>query len=83
MARLMWLVLLVATVFILGSLGARAQSGIELRGNLSANDTEREEGYFSLAQDTALMVRPGSEAHNWLKAHAGQTVRIVVEPARH
>jgi hypothetical protein len=81
MARWLWVLMLVAVVVVLGSLGADAQSGIELRGNLSANDTEREEGYFALAQDTVLMVRPGSEAHKWLKQHSGQTVRIVVEPA--
>lgn len=63
------------------SLGAGAQAGLELKGHLNANDTEREEGYFALAQDTVLMVRPGSPEHQWLKAHSGQTVRIVVEPA--
>jgi hypothetical protein len=77
-----WLsiVILVAAIFFLGSLSTGAQSGIELKGNLNANDTEREEGYFALAQDTVLMVRPGSPEHHWLKAHAGQQVRIVVEP---
>ena len=74
--------LLVAAIFLLGSFGVRAQNGIELKGNLNANDTEREEGYFALAQDTVLMVRPGSPEHQWLKAHAGQTVRLIVEPAR-
>lgn len=75
-----WLLVLVVVVG-LASLGARAQEGIELKGHLSANDTEREEGYFAVAQDTVLMVRPGSELHRWLKEHSGQTVRIVVEPA--
>lgn len=74
--------ILVAAIFVLGSLGARAQAGLEFKGPLNANDTEREEGYFAVAQDTVLMVRPGSPEHQWLKAHAGQTVRIVVEPAR-
>jgi hypothetical protein len=73
--------ILVAAIFFLGSLRTRAQTGIELKGNLNANDTEREEGYFALAQDTVLMVRPGSPEHQWLKSHAGQQVRIVVEPA--
>jgi hypothetical protein len=74
--------ILVGAIFILGGLGAGAQTGLELKGYLNANDTEREEGYFALAQDTVLMVRPGSPEHQWLKAHAGQTVRLVVEPAR-
>ena len=73
--------ILVAAVFILGTLSAGAFDGLQINGNLNANDTEREEGYFALAQDTVLMVRPGSPEHQWLKAHAGQQVRIVVEPA--
>jgi hypothetical protein len=75
------LLILVAAILFLGALGLRAQDGLELKGNLAANDTERDEGYFSLAQDTMLMVRPGTPEHQWLKEHAGQTVRIVVEPA--
>ncbi len=66
---------------VIATFGVRAQTGIELRGHLSANDTERAEGYFAVAQDTVLMVRPGSELHQWLKDHTGQTVRVVVEPA--
>lgn len=74
-----WFVYLVAAL-LLATFAVRANNGIELRGNLSANDTEKQEGYFAVAQDTVLMVRPGSHLHNWLKEHAGQTVRIVVEP---
>jgi hypothetical protein len=75
------LVLIFIAAFVLMTLGLRAQSGIELRGNLSANDAEMQEGYFAVAQDTVLMVRPGTQLHQWLKQHSGQTVRIVVEPA--
>ena len=75
-----WLLYMLAAL-MLATWSVGAQSGIELRGNLSANDTEREEGYFAVAQDTVLMVRPGSELHQWLKQHSGQTVRIVMEPA--
>ena len=74
------------TVFVgagllVATLGLGAQGGVELRGQLTANETERNEGYFSVAQDTAVMVRPGSPLHQWLKDHSGQTVRIVIEPA--
>ena len=75
------LVVVLVVAIVMMALGLRAQSGIELRGNLTANDTEMQEGYFAVAQDTVLMVRPGSQLHNWLKQHSGQTVRIVVEPA--
>jgi hypothetical protein len=71
----------VVAAFLVATFGVNANNGIEVRGNLSANDTEREEGYFAIAQDTVLMVRPGSEAHRWLKANSGRTVRIVIEPA--
>ena len=76
-----WGFLYLIAALIIATLTVKAQGGVELRGNLSANDTEREEGYFAVAQDTVLMVRPGSELHQWLKEHSGQTVRLVVEPA--
>ncbi len=76
----MRLILFVAAATLVATLGLGAQDGVELRGQLSANETERNEGYFAVAQDTALMVRPGSPLHQWLKEHAGQTVRIAIEP---
>ena len=75
-----WLLYLVFAIIIAG-FGVRANDGLEVRGNLSANDTEREEGYFAIAQDTVIMVRPGSEAHRWLKQNAGRTVKVIIEPA--
>ena len=72
---------LVLFALLLMTFVARANGGIELRGQLSANETEMQEGYFAVAQDTVLMVRPGSPLHQWLKQHQGQVVRVVVEPA--
>jgi hypothetical protein len=72
---------LVLIALVVMTWAVRANGGIELRGHLSANETEMQEGYFAVAQDTVLMVRPGSELHHWLKRHQGQIVRIVVEPA--
>jgi hypothetical protein len=74
------LVLIILAILIT-SFAVRANGGIELRGHLSANETEMQEGYFAVAQDTVLMVRPGSDLHQWLKQHQGQTVRVLVEPA--
>lgn len=74
------LVLIVFAVLVM-TFAVRANGGIEFRGHLSANETEMQEGYFAIAEDTVLMVRPGSELHQWLKQHQGQTVRVVVEPA--
>ena len=72
---------LILFAILVMTFAVRANGGIELRGHLSANDTEMQEGYFAVAQDTVLMVRPGSELHLWLKRHEGQMVRILVEPA--
>jgi hypothetical protein len=77
MRRLVFILL----AFIFMAWAVRANGGIELRGHLSANETEMQEGYFAVAQDTVLMVRPGSQLHQWLKDHQGQTVRVVLEPA--
>jgi hypothetical protein len=79
MRRWLSLVALVAAIFFLGSLGLYAQNGLELKGSLHASDMERERGLFRAG---ARYVRPGSPEHKWLKAHAGQTVLLMVEPAR-
>jgi hypothetical protein len=72
--------LFVVAATLVATLGLGAQNGAELRGQLTANETERNEGYFSVAQDTALMVRTGSPLHQWLKEHTGRTVKITIEP---
>jgi hypothetical protein len=72
---------LILLAIIAMTFAVRANGGIELRGHLSANETEMQEGYFAVAQDTVLMVRPGSPMHQWLKDHQGQIVRVVVEPS--
>lgn len=72
---------LILFALLVMTFAVRANGGIELRGHLSANDTEMQEGYFAIAQDTVLMVRPGSELHQWLKRHQGQPVRVLIEPA--
>lgn len=72
---------LVLFALLLMTFALRANGGIELRGHLSANETEMQEGYFAVAQDTVLMVRPGSPLHEWLKQNQGKIVRVLVEPA--
>jgi hypothetical protein len=67
--------------FLLGlSAVAYSFGGTTLSGQLSAADHEIEEGYFSLGQDTTIMVKPGTELHGWLKNHVGERLRITVEP---
>jgi hypothetical protein len=76
-----WRILLIAIGLASAGFVAGAHSGIELRGELSASETEAEEGYFAIAADTTLVVRPGSPMHHWLRERAGQRIRLVVEPA--
>lgn len=75
-----WIFVVLLTLMA-ATFGVAANGGFEVRGQLTANETEAQEGYFAIAEDTVLMVRPGSELHRWLKAHAGRSVRVVVEPA--
>jgi hypothetical protein len=76
-----WQILLITIGFAAAGFAAGAHSGIELKGELSASETEAEEGYFAIAADTMLVVRPGSPMHRWLRERAGQPIRLVLEPA--
>jgi hypothetical protein len=77
-----WRVFLIAIGFAAAGFAAGAHNGIELKGELSASETEMEEGYFSIEADTTLVVRPGSPMHQWLRDHAGRQVRLLVEPVQ-
>ena len=57
-----------------------AQQGFTLRGRLGATDQEAQEGYFAIDSQTMIVVKPGSEAHTYLRSKVGQRVRITIEP---
>jgi hypothetical protein len=57
-----------------------AQDGLSVVGRLGATDQEAQEGYFAIDQQTMIVVKPGSDLHNYLKGKVGQRVRITVEP---
>jgi hypothetical protein len=80
MRRLVVLVALIA-VFVMG-LVVGAQEGFSLIGRLGATDQEAQEGYFAIDSQTMLVVKPGSEAHAYLRGKVGQRIRITVEPDR-
>ena len=76
---LAWLVL----AFLLLGLGRLTHAGdrLEIAGFLTATDQEAADGYFSLGDDAMLVVTQPSGLQRWLKDHAGQRVRVTLEPA--
>jgi hypothetical protein len=74
------LVLAVVLGIVLAVLGAAAESGFSVAGQLSATDQEAQEGYFAVDQQTMIVVKPKSALHDYLKGKVGQRVRIIVEP---
>ncbi len=72
--------LLVALAFVFGGFRLRAQDdGFGVAGRVSATDSEADEGYFGIGQETVVVAKPGSGAHSWLKRHVGQSVRVNLE----
>ena len=65
---------------LLTGLVVAAQQGFTLRGRLGATDQEAQEGYFAIDSQTMIVVKPGSEAHAYLRSKVGQRVRITIEP---
>jgi hypothetical protein len=61
---------------------AAAGDQVDVTAEITAADHEVEEGYFGFGQEAAIVAKPGSPLHGWLKTHVGQRVRIVIEPAR-
>jgi hypothetical protein len=76
---LAWLVL----AFLLLGLGHYTHAGdrLEIAGFLTATDQEAADGYFSLGDDAMVVVTQASGLQRWLKGHAGQRVRLSLEPA--
>jgi hypothetical protein len=65
---------------LLSGLALAAQQGFTLSGRIGATDQEAQEGYFAIDNQTMIVVKPGSELHNYLRARVGQRVRVTIEP---
>ncbi len=65
--------------FMLGAGFVWAQGGYLLSGHVSATDSEVDEGFFGVGQETSIVAKPGSGAHKWLKEHTGQRIRVTLE----
>ena len=70
----------VALVGMLLSGLALAQQGFTLTGRIGATDQEAQEGYFAIDNQTMIVVKPGSDLHNYMRARVGQRVRVTIEP---
>jgi hypothetical protein len=67
-------------VMLLSGLALAAQQGFTLTGRVGATDQEAQEGYFAIDNQTMIVVKPGSELHNYMRARVGQRVRVTIEP---
>jgi hypothetical protein len=76
--RRLFLVLLLAVVAL--GLTVAAQQQFTISGRIGATDQEVQEGYFALDAQTMLVVKPGTEAHAYLRGKVGQRVRVTIQP---
>jgi hypothetical protein len=68
---------------LLLGLGKMTRAGDQMlfSGFVNATDQEASEGYFAIGGDVMVVVKPGSGLQRWLKTHAGQPIRVTLEPA--
>jgi hypothetical protein len=76
-AMIGWMVL---AALLLGMSIGRAADNDEtvITAKVSSADHESEEGYFSLGQDTTVMVKPGSDLHRFLSRQKGREIRVTL-----
>ncbi len=65
---------------LLSGLALAAQQGFSVIGRVGATDQEAQEGYFAIDNQTMIVVKPGSDLHNYMRARVGQRVRVTIEP---
>jgi len=58
--------------------GLLAQDGALVTGRVSAAEHEIDEGYFAIGNDSFVVLKPGSPAHEWMARHVGQSVTIAI-----
>jgi hypothetical protein len=76
--RLLLLGILLALILLGAGLRAGGDA-FELTAQVTSTDQEADEGYFSLGQSTMIVARQGSDLHTWLKRHAGQRVKLMLD----
>jgi hypothetical protein len=79
--RVLFLTCLMVALLLFG-LGRLTHAGdrLEIAGFLTATEQEAADGYFSLGDDAMVVVTHASGLQRWLKGHAGQRIRVTLEP---
>jgi hypothetical protein len=70
-----------ALAFLLGALGivsASERDETVVTVQVTSADHEIQEGYFSLGQDTTLVVKPGTDLHKFLSRQRGKKITITM-----
>jgi len=75
---LAWTIL--ALVLVVFALGLSAHDTVRVTGRLTATVQEAQEGYFALGMEAAIVAKPDSELHRWLRSHEGQRLKLTLEP---
>jgi hypothetical protein len=80
-ATILIVLAVVLASYLVGRASEREETTITVQ--VTSADHEVEEGYFSLGDGAALMVRPGTEIYRFLSRQKGQNIRITLtETAR-
>jgi hypothetical protein len=77
-----WMVLALLLVGIsLGRAAEREKDETVVTVQVSSADHEVQEGYFALGEQATVMVKPGSDLHQFLSRQRGRKVKIVLTEA--
>ena len=81
MVRIAWVAWLTLALLLVGFSVGRAfdRDETSLTVQVTSADHEQEEGYFSLGDNTTVMVKPGSDLYRFLTRHRGHKVKIVFQ----
>jgi hypothetical protein len=71
--------LMLLTGYSLGRASEKDQAVLNVR--VSSADHEVIEGYFSLGEQTTVMVKPGSDLHRFLARQRGRNITVTVTEA--
>ena len=74
-----WMALALLLVGIsLGRAAEREKDETVMTVQVSSADHEVQEGYFALGEQATVMVKPGSDLHQFLSRQRGRKVKIVL-----
>ena len=77
-----WMALALLLVGIsLGRAAEREKDETTVTVQVSSADHEVQEGYFALGEQATVMVKPGSDLHQFLSRQRGRKVKIVLTEA--